>query len=76
MTRELGYSTYLAQGGDWGGLVTSWLGLDHAEHVKAIHLNMIGLRPAGPPQDAGGDRLDHQLRRPDGLVESLFPPAG
>ncbi|OYW97949.1 MAG: epoxide hydrolase, partial [Caulobacter vibrioides] len=49
MTRELGYETYLAQGGDWGGLVTSWLGLDHAAHVTAIHLNMIGLRPAGPP---------------------------
>lgn len=50
MTRELGYERYLAQGGDWGGLVTSWLGLDHAAHVKAIHLNMIGFRPAGPPQ--------------------------
>lgn len=49
MTRELGYDRYLAQGGDWGGLVTSWLGLDHAAHVKAIHLNMIGLRPNGPP---------------------------
>ena len=50
MTRELGYDTYLAQGGDWGGLVTSWLGLDHGAHARAIHLNMIGLRPAGPPQ--------------------------
>jgi microsomal epoxide hydrolase len=50
MTEVLGYGTYLAQGGDWGGLVTSWLGFDHGKHVKAIHLNMIGLRPAGPPQ--------------------------
>jgi len=50
MTDVLGYDRYLAQGGDWGGLVTSWLGLDHGAHVKAIHLNMIGFRPAGPPQ--------------------------
>jgi pimeloyl-ACP methyl ester carboxylesterase len=50
MTRVLGYETYLAQGGDWGGLVTSWLGFDHGAHAKAIHINMIGLRPAGPPQ--------------------------
>ncbi len=50
MTQTLGYDQYLAQGGDWGGLVTSWLGFDHAAHVKAIHLNMIGFRPAGAPQ--------------------------
>ncbi|MCR5874710.1 epoxide hydrolase [Phenylobacterium sp. J426] len=51
MTQVLGYETYLAQGGDWGGLVTSWLGHDHGAHAKAIHLNMIGFRPAGGPQD-------------------------
>ena len=50
MTDVLGYDRYRAQGGDWGGLVTSWLGVDHAAHVEAIHLNMIGLRPHGPPQ--------------------------
>ncbi|MDQ0464441.1 pimeloyl-ACP methyl ester carboxylesterase [Caulobacter ginsengisoli] len=50
MVDVLGYDTYLAQGGDWGGLVTSWLGFDHGAHAKAIHLNMIGLRPAGSPQ--------------------------
>lgn len=50
MTEVLGYPTYLAQGGDWGGLVTSWLGFDHGKSVRAIHLNMIGFRPSGPPQ--------------------------
>lgn len=50
MQDVLGYDTYLAQGGDWGGMVTSWLGFDHGSHnrqggCKAIHLNMIGLRP-------------------------------
>ena len=50
MTEALGYKRYLAQGGDWGGMVTSWLGVDHGEHCKAIHLNMIGLRPKGGPQ--------------------------
>jgi len=49
MTEVLGYSSYIAQGGDWGGLVTSWLGHDHGGHVRAIHLNMIGFRPAGGP---------------------------
>ncbi|HEX6859652.1 MAG TPA: epoxide hydrolase [Caulobacteraceae bacterium] len=49
MTEVLGYDTYLAQGGDWGGLVTSYLGLEHGAHAKAIHLNMMALRPFGGP---------------------------
>ena len=52
MREVLGYDTYLAQGGDWGCMVTSWLGFDHGTvdkkgGCKAIHLNMIGFRP--PP---------------------------
>jgi pimeloyl-ACP methyl ester carboxylesterase len=45
MTDVLGYDHYLAQGGDWGAIVTSWLGLDHPDHVSGIHLNMPGFRP-------------------------------
>lgn len=44
MTRVLGYDRYLAQGGDWGSLVSSYLALDAAACV-GCHLNMIGLRP-------------------------------
>jgi pimeloyl-ACP methyl ester carboxylesterase len=50
MTEVLGYRTYLAQGGDWGAMVTSWLGRDHGAHAQAIHLNMLGFRPHGGPQ--------------------------
>ena len=49
MTEVLGYDTYLAQGGDWGAMVTSWLGRDHGAHARAIHLNMLGFRPHGGP---------------------------
>ena len=41
MTEVLGYPSYLAQGGDWGSLVTAWLGVDHVPAVKSIHLNMV-----------------------------------
>lgn len=58
MRDVLGYATYLAQGGDWGAMVTSFLGLNHGTHnekggCKAIHLNMFGLRPtpAAPQND-------------------------
>lgn len=53
MTQVLSYDSYLAQGGDWGGLVTSWLGHNHGPGkggARAIHLNMIGFRPSGSPQ--------------------------
>ena len=53
MQDVLGYETYLAQGGDWGSLVTSWLGYEHGivdgkGGCKAIHLNMVGFRPNPP----------------------------
>nr|MEA2797804.1 hypothetical protein [Phenylobacterium sp.] len=49
MTEVLGYESYLAQGGDWGAMVTSWLGRDHGASARAIHLNMLGFRPHGGP---------------------------
>ncbi|RJF91680.1 epoxide hydrolase family protein [Noviherbaspirillum saxi] len=51
MTEVLGYKRYRAQGGDWGSLVTSWLGRNHADAVEAIHLNMLGFRSMDPPRD-------------------------
>jgi pimeloyl-ACP methyl ester carboxylesterase len=46
MVDVLGCDRYVAQGGDWGACVTSWLAFDHPEHLAAIHLNMQGLLPA------------------------------
>lgn len=50
MREALGYPSYLAQGGDWGAMVTSWIGKNHGLSegkggAKAIHLNMMGFRP-------------------------------
>jgi len=55
MTETLGCERYVAQGGDYGGIITSWLALDHPQPLAAIHLNMLGFRPApdaGAPPDA------------------------
>jgi len=48
MTGHLGYPAYLAQGGDWGSLVTAQLGYNHAGSVRGIHLNMAAAM--GSPQ--------------------------
>ena len=47
---RLGYSRYLAQGGDWGAQVTTWMGALDPEHCAAIHLNMA---PGIPPESPG-----------------------
>ncbi len=49
MRDVLGYEAYRAQGGDWGSMVTSWLGVNHGQGKGGcigIHLNMMALRPA------------------------------
>lgn len=51
MTEVLGFDRYYAQGGDWGGVVTSFLGLDHGRNVAGIHLNMAGFRSDAAPQN-------------------------
>ena len=54
MREELGYHSYVAQGGDWGGVVTGWLGANHSiAHgggCAAIHLNMFGVRAPVAPE--------------------------
>ncbi|MGI9419702.1 MAG: epoxide hydrolase family protein [Geminicoccaceae bacterium] len=50
MTDVLGYRGYLAQGGDWGGAISSWLGFDHSPACRAIHINILTMRHAAGPQ--------------------------
>ena len=42
---RLGYGRYVAQGGDWGALVTMHTGPRDPEHCAAIHLNMVVATP-------------------------------
>jgi len=37
----LGYEKYVAQGGDWGSIITRRMGQLHPDHCKAIHLNLL-----------------------------------
>jgi len=43
----LGYARFGAQGGDWGGFITSVLGHRHPDRVTGIHLNLLAL-PRAP----------------------------
>ena len=64
MRDVLGYDGYLAQGGDWGGAVSTWLGFDHAPACRAIHVNVHIMRhvagPQGPEEEAWAERWERE----------------
>ncbi len=70
MVENLGYESYIAQGGDWGGTITSWLGYEHAPACKAIHINVLSMRhpdgPQGPEEEAWSAQFDHDQIMQDG----------
>jgi pimeloyl-ACP methyl ester carboxylesterase len=46
LMKRLGYTRYVAQGGDWGAFVVDYMGLQAPEGLLAIHTNMPGTVPA------------------------------
>jgi pimeloyl-ACP methyl ester carboxylesterase len=61
LMRRLGYPKFVAQGGDWGALVTEAMGKQAPPELLAIHVNLPGVVPAdvlqalhsGSPPPAG-----------------------
>ena len=61
LMKRLGYSRYVAQGGDWGAFVVDQMGLQAPDGLLAIHTNMPATVPAdvneaalaGDPPPAG-----------------------
>lgn len=50
---RLGYKHYVAQGGDWGAGVTTWMAKQHVSGLIAIHLNLPILFSPPPPPPGG-----------------------
>lgn len=41
----LGYHEYVAQGGDWGSIITRTMGRHHEENLRGIHVNLAMFEP-------------------------------
>jgi pimeloyl-ACP methyl ester carboxylesterase len=61
LMKRLGYTRYVAQGGDWGAVVVDMMGVQAPAGLLGIHTNMAGIFPAdidgaafsGAPTPAG-----------------------
>jgi pimeloyl-ACP methyl ester carboxylesterase len=47
LMKRLGYTHYVAQGGDWGALITEQMGVQAPRGLLGVHTNMPGIFPAG-----------------------------
>ena len=64
LMRRLGYERYLAQGGDWGAMVTTAIGIRDPDHCMGIHLNM----PIAPPDP---DTMNDLTEREQSALASI-----
>jgi pimeloyl-ACP methyl ester carboxylesterase len=53
LMRRLGHARFFVAGGDWGAIVSAWMGAHHADALHGVHLTLL---PARPPK--GGDPME------------------
>jgi len=63
MTKSLGYKKYMAQGGDFGGTIASWLGYDFPKTCSAIHINILIVRHPDGPQTKEEKEWEERFKR-------------
>lgn len=68
---QLGYERYVAQGGDWGALVTRYLGEHYSQQVAAIHTNMLFSPPDQNNPELLADITESELAAITASIERI-----
>lgn len=67
LMRRLGYERYGVQGGDWGAMISTHMGLQDAEHCAGVHLNMAIAAPP-KPRDGSDPRAGLSEKELEGVA--------
>lgn len=81
LMKRLGYTGYVAQGGDWGALVVEQMGVQAPDGLLGIHVNMPCVIPgeidgaafAGKPAPAGlSEEENHAFQQVSSFYKDVF----
>jgi pimeloyl-ACP methyl ester carboxylesterase len=73
---QLGYDRYVAQGGDWGAIVTRRLGEAYADRLLGVHFNMLFAFPAADDPDPMAGVTEAELARFGAAAERIADGTG
>jgi pimeloyl-ACP methyl ester carboxylesterase len=67
LMKRLGYTHFVAQGGDWGAIITDLMGAQAPQGLLGIHSNMPGILPPDVSKAIASNVLGAGDPRPSGL---------
>ena len=63
MLNKLGYKKFIAQGGDFGGTISTWLAYDFPQNLLGIHINILITRHPDGPQTSEEKEWQERFRK-------------
>jgi pimeloyl-ACP methyl ester carboxylesterase len=72
----LHYPRYGAQGGDWGSMISRWVGLKEPDRVVGVHVNFLTAAPPDPSDPTAGITSPEELADLDYMAQYQIDETG